>query len=676
MDKADNKFLTCKPWLLALALLAITVIAYQPVWHAGFIWDDDTYVTTNKSLQSISGLRQIWLNPNATAQYYPLTFTVFWIEYHLWGLQPLGFHLLNVLLQAANAVLFWRLLLALKVPGAWWAAAVFAVHPVHVMSVAWITELKNVLSAFFYLLALLSYLRFAGLDNHRSIRPVSLERFYWLTLGLYLCALLSKTSTCILPVALLLIQWWKHGRIGRKDLVEALPMIVIGISFGVFTLWLEKYAKGGLGEEFRLSFFQRLLVFGRSFWFSLGKLVWPVGLTFIYPRWNVNATNAGQYLFPLSVAALMAALWRTQRWFGRGPFAGMIYFALAFPALILVQALFMMRYSFVSDHWQYLGSMGVIPVCVGGVVIVLDRWKPGLYKITALVGVVVLAGLGWLTWRQGHIYRDVETLWRDTLAKNPDAWMARNNLGAALKQAGRNQDAVREFEQALRLNPDDGYAQINLGTALLEVRKIQEAIPHFERAVQVMPNSAMAHNGLGVALLNAGRNEEATAQFEQTLKLDPNYADAHHNLGIILLQAAKAQDAIVELEQAVRLKPDSANMQFKLALALKQTGRTEDAIRHYEEALRISPTNANNRINFGNALLQVGRIDDAIQQYEQALRVAPDSAVGQFNLGNALLQAGRRNDAIGHYQRAVQLKPDFAEAKEKLARLTGQLVTD
>ena len=269
-------------------ILLLTLVAYLPVMQAGFIWDDDTYVTENLNLRSADGLRQIWVNPGATPQYYPLTFTVFWIEYHLWGLHPLGYHLVNVLLHAANAVLFWRLLSGLCVPGAWWAAALFALHPVNVMSVAMVAELKNVLSGVFFLAALLLCVRFLGLEGQGAAEPTRGKWSYALAAALYLCALLAKTSTSILPVGLLLILWWKNGRIKRNELLATVPLLGVGVLFGAFTLWLEKYAKGASGGEFALPFLDRFLIAGRSFWFCLGKLLCPTRLTFLYPRWQIE----------------------------------------------------------------------------------------------------------------------------------------------------------------------------------------------------------------------------------------------------------------------------------------------------------------------------------------------------------------------------------------------------
>jgi Flp pilus assembly protein TadD len=578
-------------WGSALIVL-VTIVAYLPAIRGGFIWDDDKYLTDNPTMRSVEGLREIWLNPDATVQYYPLTFTVFWIEHQLWGLNPLGYHVVNVLLHAVNAVLFWILLKRLNVPGAWWAAAVFALHPVHVMSVAWITELKNVLSGVFFLLALLAYLRFSDSGQKSS---------YGLALGLYVAALLSKTATSILPVAIVLILWWKRGRVERKYLAPILPFLALAIGFGAFTLWLEKFEKGAFGWEFAVPFPERLLVAGRSFWFCLGKLVWPVRLTFIYPRWEMNPANVDSYLFLFGAVAVLVALWWMRSRIGRAPFAALLYFALAFPSLVLVQVLYMMRYSFVSDHWQYLGSLGVIALVVGALVLWVERSGEAARRMAPVVGVVVLTFLGGLTWRQGYIYRDVETLWRDTLAKNPKAVMAHNNLGNLLMLQGNAAEAVEHYEQALRYQPDFAEAHYNLGFALAHAGQTEAAIQEFERALRLKPDEAKTHYNLGAALMRMGRLAEAINQFESAVRIKPGYPEAHNDWGTALTREGKLDEAVGHFEEALRLKPEYPEAQNNLGVALAMKHSFDEAITHFSEALRLRPDFPDAARNLRNA---------------------------------------------------------------------------
>ncbi|HUJ09105.1 MAG TPA: tetratricopeptide repeat protein [Verrucomicrobiae bacterium] len=617
-----------KQWVIAVGFLAVTFLAYQPMWHASFIWDDDDYVTNNKALRTADGLRQIWVNPDATVQYYPLTFTVFWVEYHLWGLHASGFHLVNVLLQAANAFLFWKLLSRLRVPGAWWAAAMFALHPVHVMSVAWITELKNVLSGLCFLAALLAYLRFCGLEDGSTVPQTNRKLFYALAVGLYFFALLSKTSTSIFPVAILLILWWKKGRIGRKELVPVLPLFLVGILFGVFTLWLEKYKKGAYGQEFALPFLDRVLVAGHSFWFGLSKLVWPTRLTFIYPRWNIDVAAAGQYLFPLGAIALLAASWWARRWLGRAPFAALVYYAVAFPALVLIQVLYMMRYAFVSDHWQYLASMSIIPLYVGGVVTALDRFEVGFPQMRVTLGAVVLAVLGLLTWRQVHAYQNLETLWRDTLAKNPQCWIADHNLANLLAQRGDMQDAIVHWEHALESNPQLPEVYNNLGTALFKTGRIQDAINQWEQAVRVDPGYFGAHFNLGVALVQIGRVGEGIEHLEEALRIDPNSFEAHLSVSAAFARLGKWRGSIQHLEKALQIKPDSVVAESRLAALLATLPQAEGgdaprAIVLAQQACKLTDNQAAAPLDtLAVAYAAAGRFDDAVLTAQKAVQLA------------------------------------------------------
>ena len=583
-------------------MVSLTVVAYLPALRGGFIWDDDRYVTDNQTLRTAHGLREIWLDPAATVQYYPLTFSAFWCEYQLWGLHPFPFHLVNVLLQALNALLLWTLLRRLHVRGAWWAAAVFAVHPVHVMSVAWITELKNVWSGAFFLTALLAYLRYSGVEAAPPAAEPGRRWFlYGLALALFLCALLSKTSTSILPVAIVLILWWKRGHVARKDLVPLWPFFAVAILFGAFTLWLETHEKGAWGKEFTMPFLDRMLVAGRSFWFCLGKLLWPAQLTFIYPRWQINPTAVAPYLYVLAMVVLLLILWKARERIGRGPFAALVYFTLAFPALILVQVLFMMRYSFVSDHWQYLGSLSVFALVIGAIARGLARRNAEWQNAGRFVGGLMLITLGTLTWRQTQVYRDVETLWRDTLAKNPEAVMAHNNLGNLLLLQGKTAEAESHYEQALTLSPDFAEAHFNHGFILARSGKLDEAIREFQETVRLKPDHAKAQYNWGKTLAEQGKNDEAILHFQEALEIQPNYPEVHDDWGNILVRAGKLQEAIAHYEQAVRLKPEYADAHNNLGVALALTGATEQAISHFAEALRLRPNFADAARNLSAA---------------------------------------------------------------------------
>ncbi len=340
----------------AVVLFLITLLAYLPSLSGGLIWDDDAHVT-KPELRSWSGLARIWTEPAATQQYYPLLHSAFWIEHRLWGDSPLGYRLLNVLLHATAAVLFAALLRKLSVRGAWLAAFVFALHPVCVETVAWITEQKNTLSLVFYLAAALAYFRFN--ETRRGSA-------YALATAFFVAALLCKTVTATLPAALLVILWWRHGRLHwRRDLLPLLPWVALGFGAGLVTTWVEFHLIGAQGEDYDLSLLQRGLLAGRVVWFYLGKLFWPVGLIFIYPRWTVEAVAAWQYVFPVGIIALIAALaWWTRK--SRGPLAALLLFVgTLIPALGFIN-LYPFKFSFVADHFQYHASLGIIAAAGAG----------------------------------------------------------------------------------------------------------------------------------------------------------------------------------------------------------------------------------------------------------------------------------------------------------------------
>jgi protein O-mannosyl-transferase len=645
---------------LAMLLVVLTVLAYIPALSGGFVWDDDAHVTDSPALRTVHGLATIWTEPGAAHQYYPLVHTSFWIEYHLWGLNPFGYHLVNVILQLLNALLVWGLLEELGIPGAWLAAAVFAIHPVHVESVAWISERKNVLSGAFYLSSLLAYLRFCPLGTDPSWEKRRWG-FYWVALALFGCAMLSKTVTCTLPLAILLLTWWKRGRTASRDLWPLLPFFAVGMALGLTTVWVETVYAGARGTEWSFTAFDRVLIAGRALWFYAAKLVWPVDLTFVYPRWNIDAGQLWQWLFPVSAALVMAALWRWRTRIGRGPFAAAAFFIITLGPALGFFNVYPMRYSFVADHFQYLASIGLIcaMVAAGRTAI---RGRP----LRMAAAVAVLASLALLTWRQGRIYRSPETLWRDTLAKNPGCWMAHNNLSAVLTEKGELPESIWHCEQALRFNPNSAEPHNSLGLALARQGKLEDAIGQFEQALQIKPDYAEPNGNLGDVLAQLGRIPEAITHYEEALRLRPDLAAAHCNLGNALMQVNRVPEAVAQYEQALRIRPDDAETHVNLGAALARLGKPDNAFRQYAEALRIEPDCAEAHVNLGNALLTEGRVTEAEAHYEEALRVKPGYAEAQMNLGNALLTQDQVPGAIGHYEEALRIKPDYPQAHDNL----------
>lgn len=639
------------------ALVALTVLAYLPALRAGFVWDDDAYVTQNATLRTVDGLARIWLVPGSVPQYYPLTFTSFWIEHRLHGDAAAPYHLTNVLLHALNALLVWRVLRRLAIPGAWLAAAVFALHPVHVESVAWITERKNVLSGAAYLAALLAALRIADAPT-RSPRPAEAA----LVVLLFGAALLAKTVTCTLPVALLVILWWRRGTVERRAVVATLPLFALGAALALVTVWMERTHVGARGALFALGPLDRVLIAGRALWFYVATLAWPHPLSFVYPRWTVDPAVWWQWLFPLAAVAALAALWLARGRIGRAPFAAALGFAATLaPALGFVDV-YPMRYTFVADHYQYLASLFVIvPVAA-----LLTTTAPRLGTAAPALAALLLVVLAALTWQRTLVYADEETLWRDVIAKNPSGSMAYVNLGLWLHQHGRSAEGLAALQAAQRLEPGDAEVEGDLGVVLAALGRPTDALVHLEEAVRRAPQSALARSNLGNALAAAGRAADAEAQYREAVRLRPGYADAHNNLANVLAQQGRLDEALTHYRAAIAADPGYVDAHYDLAVVAARAGRSDEALAEFAATVALAPGHAEARRGLGAALAARGDVAGAIPHLAEAARLQPRRAEAQYQLGAALAAAGRTDEAVAAYRRALDLRPDLADVHNDL----------
>ena len=710
------------PVAAAVLLLLLTAVAFFPVLRGGFIWDDDRYVTQNPLLTAPGGLGRIWFDIGATVQYYPLVFTTFWAEHRLWGLHPFGYHLVNLLLHGLSAVLLWRILRRLSVPGAWLAAAIFAVHPLQVESVAWVTERKNILSGFFYLAAALAYVRFDALGEPENKGPRNWPA-YALAGVFFSLALFSKTVTSTLPAALLLVLWWKRRRIHLRDAVPLVPFFLLGILMGRTTAMLERTSVGAHGPDWDLSFLDRVLVAGRAVWFYLGKLIWPARLTFIYPRWEIDPGRIWQFVFPVAVLAVLGLLWwRRDRW-GRGPLVAALFYGVTlFPALGFVNT-YPMRYSFVADHFQYLAGIGPIVLLVALAMRLAGRLtgsgaagtppasarpsgsRPMSLRPAAAVAALVLLALSVLSWRQSRAYAGAETLYEETLRKNPAAWMAHNNLGVIQLDAGRLDEAEKHFEAAVAVKPDFIEALGNLGRIEVERDHPREAIPYYEKALAVRPDYAPILAHLGTAYGKAGQIDKAADAFRRAIAQRPDAPEFHIEFAKALSDNRRFDEAAKEYEAALAMNPRDEGAQNNLANVLMELGRTDEALARYREAIRLDPASPEPHINLGDTFRKLGRTEDALEEYRQAVAVAPGDAraryrlavglttAGRFdeaadafravlaaspgdadvatNLGIVLARAGRRDEAIAAFETALRANPQHSRARAELQRLRG-----
>jgi protein O-mannosyl-transferase len=543
-------------WLLALLLLVATFVAYMPVWHGGFIWDDAAHIT-RPGLRSLSGLAHIWTRLGATQQYYPLVHTLFWVEYRLWGDSTTGYHFVNILLHACSALLLVKILRLLKIPGEWLAAVIFALHPIQVESVAWISELKNTMSGLFYLSSTLVYLEF---DRDRS------RKKYALALGLFLLGLMSKSVIATLPATLLVIFWWQRGKLSWKlDCLPLVPFFATGIGTGLFTSWVERKFIGAEGSAFNFSIIERFLIAGRAVCFYLAKLCWPAQLTFNYPRWHIDETVWWQYLFPLGVLALGLALWNL-RSFSRGPLAAFLFFVIALlPALGFLNV-YPFIYSFVADHFQYLACLGPVVLVAAAMGRAIRPMKEKSAYIELASCVIFILILGTLTWQQSRMYINLETLWKTTLTRNPLSFLALNDLGAMDCASGQIETARLELEESIKLNPFYSPAHINFGLLLESQGQLDLAYSEYQKAVELAPISSQAHFNLGMLLERKQQFDGAIKEMSKGLRLDPDSPDAHNELGILWGDKGNWDEAINQFQQALTLKPDFAIAQRNLDL--------------------------------------------------------------------------------------------------------------
>ena len=641
--------------IFAVVLAAVTILAYRPAWHGGFLWDDDYYIINNELLTAPHGWQRIWFSLDSPSQYFPLTYSSFRIEHALWGLNTTGYHWVNLLLHVSNALLVWAVLARLGVPGAWLAAAIFALHPVQVESVAWITERKNVLMGFFFLLTLHAWIAFVDERTRRK------WIFYCLALIFYVLALSAKTTACTLPAALLLILWLQKRPITMRRLMQIVPFVVLGIGMGLLAVWWERYHQGTNRDVLTfLSPIERILVASRAVWFYLSKIFWPSNLTFIYPRWNISPSDLVDYIWLIAGIAACVVMYFLRRYVGRSVEVAAAFFVATLSPVLGFIMLFTFRYTFVADHYQYLACIGPISLASAGIVSLSDKFTQ--YRaVIVTAALLVVASLGMLTWRQAATYTDIETLWLTTLAKNPECWMAHTNLGLVLLQKGRIDDGIVHYRSALQMQPDSWDAEYNLGTALLGKNQVDEAIVHCERAVRMRPTDPDARVSFGNALYQKGRIDEAIAQYQEAITAHPDHFLARYSLGHALLEKGELDGAIQVCRSALLLKPSDEDCQTTLAIALEEKGNRAEAIQHYQKALELAPSSIPTLTNL--AWLLATSQDALVRNGLKAVELAKqaDRLVGGANplvlrtLAAAYAEKGEFANAIKTARSAMQL---------------------
>ena len=669
---------------LALALAVLVVVSYFPALQGGFVWDDVIF-SEEPVIHSPGALRSIWFSPadiKNEGHYWPLVYSSFWLEHRLWGLQPAGYHAVNILLHLLNCLLLWRLLLRLKVPGALLIAAVFAVHPLHVESVAWIIERKDVLSGLFYLGAVLAWLRF-----------VEVERVghYLLVALLFAAGLLSKSVVVTLPLALLIVQWWRGGRVTRLDLLRVAPLVVLG---AVITAADLAFYRGREELELGYTLAERMLIAGRALWFYAGKLLWPLELAVIYPLWQIDARSPAGWGYVLAAAGLALALWLLRERLGRGPLAGALYFALTLGPVLGFVDYGYMQFSFVADRFQYLAGIGLLAVLLGaaahwvgklatggrvaaGPVAAVDdaaaespaaagsrygQWVR--YGAWALAAAMVVL-LGSLTWRQAGIYRDEVALFSHIVALNPEARDAHLNLGNALLEADRTEEGLAASRIAVEQRPESADAHSNLGLALSNLERFTEAEEALRRALQLDPRHKSALQNTAELLRKQEQYEAAVAAYQTVLERDRGYALAYAGMGDALFNLQRYEDALASLTQALVLQPRlpmAGAMEVLMGRAARELGRLDAAEEHFLRAMQLDPDDATPVLDLAGLRGQQQRGEEADELLRRARALRPHDPATLQNVAEALRKQERYEEALPAYRAVLEIDAEYALA--------------
>ncbi len=652
--------------------MLLVALVYWPTLDNGYVSDDQDYVINNRAIQSLQGLRDIWFKLGTVQQYYPVVFTTFWAEFQSWGLEPRGYHVVNMLLHGLSAVLMWRLLERLDVAGAWLAGAIFAVHPVEVESVAWVSERKNVLSCALALGSLLSYLRYSPLEA-RTLADDSPARrspgsYYALSLVLYVAALLAKSVTASVPAVLLVIVWWKRGRLSRRDAAPLVPFFAVGLALSYLTIWMEKNYVGAQGQHWDLSVVDRLLIAGRAAWFYAAKLAWPYPLMFFYPRWTIDATADWQYLYPLAAVALLIGLWLARKRIGRGPLAAVLIFGGVLTPALGFFDVFPFKFSFVADHYQYHAGTAMIALAAAGMTFAW-KFRPRPWWIAPCAATALLLPLALIARQKTWVYADNVTLHQDVLAHDPQSWAALNNVGSCLLNQGDYEQAMSYFRQAIRLIPRDAMPRVNLGLALLKQRQFDEAAAELRRALECSETpqeQAAAWRLLGTTQSEQSHYDDALESYGKAIALQPTSA-AYVNRGRVHVNRGDTAAAIADFDKALALQPETTEALLLRATLLAQGGKFDRALADLQSVRASVGDNPELLAQLAAVYQGAHRWEEAIAIYNQLLASHPGSAAAFRGRGDSYLGWGKQRQAIADYEAAIRLEPENREALNNLA---------
>jgi tetratricopeptide (TPR) repeat protein len=656
----------------------VTLLLYWPVHTHTFVdYDDADYVTANPQVQAgltWAGIKWAFTAGHAS-NWHPVTWLSHMLDCQLFGEQA-GAHLLvNAVLHTLNSILLFLLLR--RWTGAHWpsavVAALFAWHPLHVESVAWISERKDVLSTLFFLLTLDAYGRFVDRRKLTPVgwRPVLLSPAYWGAMAFFALGLMSKPMLVTLPFVLLLVDYWPLGRLTFSDpkssaralaglALEKAPFFVVCALSSLVTYLVQQ--KGGAVSQ-ALSLGDRVANAIVSYGRYLGKMFWPVDLSVLYPhpgQWPLSTVLLCSLVL---LAITVVAVARIRRW----PFFTVGWFWYV-GTLVPVIGLVQVGIQSMADRYSYIPLIGSFVAMVWGLTYwnSLRRW--GVAWLAVPAGLALGACLV-LTSRQIEVWRDSESLFQNAVRVTANNYLAHNNLGYYYSSKGQVDRAIEHYRQSIAIHPSYDDALNNLGFALAGRRQFAEAIGYYEAALRVRPRHVEVHNNLGNALSELGRIDEAIAHYQVTLAQKPDHADAHNNLGIALAMKGKLAEAIPHFQNAIRFKPKYASAHSNLGNALAAQGKLDEAIAQYQETLRLNPSDAQAHNNLGNVFMEQGKVEQGVASYREALRLNTDNPEAHCNLGIALLRQGNRPEAIRHFSESVRLRPDYEPAKRQLEAL-------
>jgi protein O-mannosyl-transferase len=636
-------------WVPGLLLVLATLAAYQPVWHAGFVWDDDTTLTANPLIQAPDGLAKFWLSTEPI-DYWPVTYTTLWAEWRLWGDAPLGYHVTNLFLHLLVVGMVWLVLRRLKIPGAWWAALLFAVHPVNVETVAWVAQRKTLLAALFFLVSVYGYTR-AGLAESEAPRrdgekAAGGRGWYWASLLAFVVAMLSKGSAAMLPLVLLGLVAWRR-KVTWADAARLAPFFAVAGGLTWVNIWFQSH--GAHAAIRHATVVERVLGAAAAVWFYLEKAIWPAGLMFIYPQWDIRADELRWWVPLLAAVALTGLLWRQRRtgW-GRAGLLAWFYFVVTLAPVMGLVDVYFMKFSLVADHYQYLSLIGVAGLAGAGLQKAMEGPETRRRMAVAGAGLVLMA-LGGLTWRYCARYADAETLWQATLEQNPSALVGWDALGHLAFQAGRVEEAVRDFKRLAALDPEDVQGYNNLGVAYGQLGQLDTAVGEYRQALKIQPDFAQTHYNLGNVWLQLGRWNAAMDEYRAALQIQPDYTEARSNLGAAEVQAGREEEAVGEYRQVLKVQPDNVSALNNVAWILATA--PQDALRRGTEAVELAEQAS--RLTGGQnpamlrtlaaAYAETGRFPDAVAAARQALALAEQRT-------DAALTASLR-EQLGFYEK-------------------------